>query len=238
MIGVFALLALAAQVAAHGYVPQVQIGNNWYTGWNVPTDPYQNPAPLRPVRRTPNDSGYIADPKSSDITCSIGNRYLPAGSTLTVAAGDSVKVHWNTWPDGHYGLSSIIWPSVKEAVLASVGTVALLGSRSLFLLVANNFTWPVTIPSKLAAGDYLLRHEQIALHGATSVGGAQFYPVCIQLTVTGGGSVQPSGNLAFPGAYSANDPGILFKYGTILSPYQGDAANAAYKAPGGSVYQF
>lgn len=243
MIGVFALLALAAQVAAHGYVPQVQIGNNWYTGWNVPTDPYQNPAPLRPVRRTPNDSGYIADPKSSDITCSIGNRYLPAGSTLTVAAGDSVKVHWNTWPDGHYGPvinylakcqgscssfrgdSGTPWFKISQDTYSG-------GKWANQRLVANNFTWPVTIPSKLAAGDYLLRHEQIALHGATSVGGAQFYPVCIQLTVTGGGSVQPSGNLAFPGAYSANDPGILF------NPYQGDAANAAYKAPGGSVYQF
>jgi len=65
--------------------------------------------------------------------------------------------------------------------------------------------------------------------------------------VTGGGSLAPSG-LSFPGAYTvslplslfgtwkltsmakATDPGILF------SPYQGDAANAAYKAPGGSVY--
>jgi hypothetical protein len=43
--------------------------------------------------------------------------------------------------------------------------------------------------------------------------------VCIQITVTGGGSLVPQGNLNFPGAYSANDRGILF------NPYQGDAAN-------------
>ena len=44
-------------------------------------------------------------------------------------------------------------------------------------------------------------------------------PVCIQITVTGGGSYIPAGNLNFPGAYKATDPGILF------NPYQGDAAN-------------
>jgi len=30
----------------------------------------------------------------------------------------------------------------------------------------------------------LLRHENLALHGASNIGGAQFYPVCIQLTGT------------------------------------------------------
>lgn len=97
--------------------------------------------------------------------------------------------------------------------------------------MANNFTASVTIPRKLAAGEYLLRHELLALHGATSVGGAQFYPVYIQLIVTGGGSASPS-DLAFPGAYSATDPGIYF------NPFQGDAANQKYVGPGGPVHQF
>ncbi|KAG8820152.1 Esterase/lipase/thioesterase [Serendipita sp. 401] len=217
MIRVLAVLALAAtQVVGHGYVPQIQIGSNWYAGWDVTKDPYTSPAPLRPVRRTPNDSGFISDVTSSRITCSIGNEYLPAGGTLSVAAGATVYVHWNTWPDGHYGISQDTYSGGKW------------GNQR---LVANNFTAAVTIPSKLAAGNYLLRHENLALHGATSLNGAQFYPVCIHLTVTGGGSVSPSG-LAFPGAYKQNDPGILF------NPYQGDAANQAYVAPGGAVYKF
>ena len=49
------------------------------------------------------------------------------------------------------------------------------------------------------------------------------------MTVTGGGSLAPSG-LSFPGAYKATDPGILFNV------YQGNAANEAYVAPGGKVY--
>lgn len=80
--------------------------------------------PLRVVRGTKLDSGYIADPTSPDITCSIGNQKLPPVSThvgarlrqhqgfygtiqgpisATVAAGGTVQVLWNTWPLGHFG---------------------------------------------------------------------------------------------------------------------------------------
>jgi cellulase len=34
------------------------------------------------------------------------------------------------------------------------------------------------IPADIAPGDYLLRAETIALHAASSVGGAQFYMTC------------------------------------------------------------
>ena len=33
-------------------------------------------------------------------------------------------------------------------------------------LIANNNSWTVTIPSNIAAGQYVLRHEIIALHSA------------------------------------------------------------------------
>jgi hypothetical protein len=62
-------------------------------------------------------------------------------------------------------------------------------------------TVSVTIPSCVAAGDYLLRVEHIALHSASTEGGAQFYLACAQLTVTGSGTKTFSG-VAFPGAYS------------------------------------
>ena len=37
-IAVFSVLAsaLVAFVSAHGYVPQIKIGNNYIAGWNVP----------------------------------------------------------------------------------------------------------------------------------------------------------------------------------------------------------
>jgi hypothetical protein len=66
----------------------------------------------------------------------------------------------------------------------------------------------VTIPRNVPSGDYLLRIEHIALHGASQANGAQFYISCAQITVTGGGSGSPSPLVSFPGAYSASDPGI------------------------------
>ena len=68
-----------------------------------------------------------------------------------------------------------------------------------------------TLPSNLASGGYLLRHEIIALHLADQPGGAEFYPACTQINVGGSQSGAPSPNelVRFPGAYSDNDPGIL-----------------------------
>jgi hypothetical protein len=67
----------------------------------------------------------------------------------------------------------------------------------------------VKLPASLPSGDYLLRVEHIALHSASSAGGAQFYIACGQITVTGGGSGTPGPLVSFPGAYKATDPGIM-----------------------------
>ena len=48
----------------------------------------------------------------------------------------------------------------------------------------------------------------LALHVASSVGGAQFYMSCFQVNVGGSGTASPP-TVKIPGAYSAQDPGIL-----------------------------
>lgn len=68
---------------------------------------------------------------------------------------------------------------------------------------------PITIPSCIPAGDYLMRNEQVALQLAQATNGAQFFLSCAQIRVTGGGSTQPADLVSFPGAYKADDPGIL-----------------------------
>lgn len=68
----------------------------------------------------------------------------------------------------------------------------------------------ITLPKSLPSGEYLFRVEHIAMHGANTEGGAQFYIGCAQLNVTGGGQGVPGPLVSFPGAYSATDPGILF----------------------------
>lgn len=65
-------------------------------------------------------------------------------------------------------------------------------------------SYSANIPSCIAAGDYLLRIEQLAIHnpGATP----QFYIACAQVKVTGGGSKTFSG-VSIPGHVKASDPG-------------------------------
>jgi cellulase len=74
------------------------------------------------------------------------------------------------------------------------------------------------IPSDIAPGDYLLRAEAVALHAASSAGGAQHYVTCYQLTVTGSGTLTPKG-VKFPEAYSKTGPGLGFSIHAPLDSY-------------------
>jgi hypothetical protein len=93
-------------------------------------------------------------------------------------------------------------------------------------LIANNNSWVVTIPTDIAPGNYVLRHEIIALHSAGQVNGAQNYPQCVNLQVTGSGTATPSGVLG-TALYSETDPGIEINIYTSLS---------TYKVPGPTLY--
>ena len=89
-----------------------------------------------------------------------------------------------------------------------------------------------TIPPTLAPGNYMVRHEIIALQNGGSVGGAEFYPACAQMKVGGSqtGAPSPSELVSLPGAYSDTDPGI----------YDADVYNpgATYTFPGPPIASF
>lgn len=110
-----------------------------------------------------------------------------------------------------------VWTKLAESGLNS-------GVWAVTTLIANGGKHSLTLPSNLAAGDYLLRAEIVALHEAdtdytvNSARGAQFYPSCSQFTVTGSGTASPPGGFNFIGGYSPEDPGILFNiYGSYTS---------------------
>lgn len=89
----------------------------------------------------------------------------------------------------------------------------------LFIVGTNNsydvievaqMSYTTKIPDGLASGQYLIRHEIIALHLAVTQGGAEFYPSCTQVKVGGSQASTASSNelVSFPGAYADSDPGI------------------------------
>jgi cellulase len=84
-------------------------------------------------------------------------------------------------------------------------------------LIANKGKHSITVPD-LAAGEYLLRPEIIALHEGDRASGAQFYMECVQIKVTSAGAKTLPAGVAIPGTYTATDPGILFNlYGAFTS---------------------
>lgn len=88
-------------------------------------------------------------------------------------------------------------------------------------LIANNNSWTVTIPPSIKPGPYVLRHEIIALHSAEQPDGAQNYPQCINLWVSGTGSAVPASSDTTLGTalYKSTDPGVNVNIYASLASY-------------------
>jgi cellulase len=150
-------------------------------------------------------------------------------------------MEWNTWPSSHKGpvidylascngaCSTVDKTTLEFFKIDEAGLISDTESPGTWAtdnLIANNNSWAITIPTGIASGPYVLRHEIIALHSAGSTDGAQSYPQCINIEVTGGGSDVPAGTLG-EALYSETDPGILVNiYTTGLS----------YTIPGPTLY--
>ena len=98
---------------------------------------------------------------------------------------------------------------VQQQISEFLSTFSRMRLASCLHTVDGN-VYSANLPKNLAAGEYLVRHEIIALHLATQKGGAEFYPSCQQIKVGGSGTGVPTKDelLSFPGAYSDDDPGI------------------------------
>ncbi|PMD57766.1 lytic polysaccharide monooxygenase [Hyaloscypha bicolor E] len=118
-------------------------------------------------------------------------------------------------PDGPAGRSKIFQDAWSFKTGGRVGDDDNWGTKDLNTCCGKT---NVKIPSDIAAEDYLLRAEALALYTARKANGTQFYMTCYQITVTRGGAASPS-LVKFPGAYSAADPGIKIKIHAALSSY-------------------
>ncbi|KAE9964542.1 hypothetical protein EG328_010369 [Venturia inaequalis] len=190
----------------------------------------------------------VSDP---GITCGIDPK--PPALKAVARAGSDIVIHWSGIIRMHNG------PAL------SVGQVISLLNMQAYhidffkikgdgfdkaqkkwaneIVMDNNRTDIVRIPSDIEIGLYVFRTELLALHGnapslPTSFGGPQFYTHCFNVEITGGGNVKPEG-VKFPGAYQPNDPGVKFFLGQKEKwesyPVPGPPVYAGkYDAPSGS----
>ncbi|KAG8731579.1 hypothetical protein FRC12_019668 [Ceratobasidium sp. 428] len=219
LVSFFALAAVG--VDAHGYVKQIVANGKLYTG-GVPGE--TNPA--SPIRSISTIDPY-KDPKGAGITCGLNAK---AGKMVApVAAGSKITLQWiehikQLWP---HEMGSMITYMAKVPAGQTADKVDPKnldffkiqqtgqkgkGQLKWFLedQMKPNTDYTVNVPKNIPNGDYIMRHEIIALHLADKKGGAEFYTSCFQLKVSGGtGSGSPGPTAKFPGAYSATDPGIF-----------------------------
>jgi len=226
-----AVAALAAKVSAHYTWPQLIVGGTNTSSWQYvrETNNWQNLNPL-------------TDVSSTDVRCYTSGESGTA-STMSVAAGSTVGFTVDGNP------SNLYHPGVLNVYMAKApaGTdvASWDGSGSVWFKIyqisavtdgGTTITFPATgmtqvtfpIPSETPSGQYLIRIEHIALHVASSFGGAQFYIACGQVEVTNGGTGTPGPLVEFPGEYTGNEPGILID---IYYPIP-----ATYTQPGPPVW--
>ncbi|KAL1836236.1 hypothetical protein VTJ49DRAFT_5398 [Mycothermus thermophilus] len=230
-----ASLTGAALVAAHGHVSHIIVNGVQYRNYIPTTDFYSpNPPVVMGWSALNQDNGFVEPSNfgTPDIICHKSAR--PGGAHVTVAAGDKITFFWNDWPESHVGpvidylaacngnCETVNPSSLRFFKIDGAGYDQAARTWAADVLRANGNSWTVQIPSDLKAGNYVLRHEIIALHGAANANGAQAYPQCINIRVTGGGNNLPSG-VAGTQLYRASDPGILF------NPHVG---NPNYPVPG------
>ncbi|KAK4453964.1 glycosyl hydrolase family 61-domain-containing protein [Podospora aff. communis PSN243] len=228
-------LAGAATVAAHGHVTNLVINGESYSGFLANVFPYQqNPPVVAGWTAGNTDNGFVGPEAfaSPDIICH--RSATNAKGHAVVAAGDSIFIQWDTWPESHHGpvidylancgasgcetvdKTSLEFFKIDEAGLVDGSNPP--GIWASDQLIENNNSWMVKIPESIAPGFYVLRHEIIALHSGNQENGAQNYPQCFNLQVTGGGSARPAG-VKGTSLYTPRDAGILFNIYQPISSY-------------------
>ncbi|KAF2758432.1 hypothetical protein EJ05DRAFT_492754 [Pseudovirgaria hyperparasitica] len=194
--------------------------------------------------RSPPNNDPIKDVTSASMTCNVNN--AATAKSIQVKSGDEITFEWHH--NGRTDSDDIIDKSHVGPVMTYIAPASSNGEGDVWLklaedgydgtkwgvdrLIANKGKHSITVPN-IAAGQYLLRPEIIALHEANNQGGAQFYMECVQIEVTSSGVTTLPAGVSIPGTYTATDPGILFNvYNNGGQPYP----TGTYTIPGPAVW--
>ncbi|KAJ5675631.1 Glycoside hydrolase family 61 [Penicillium macrosclerotiorum] len=228
------LLGAVSMVTGHGFVSSIVANGQNYTGYIVNSYPYMSDPPESVGwATTATDLGFEDGTQYQDPNIICHRNGTNAALSATVTAGSDVDIQWTTWPDSHHGpvitylascngdCSTVDKTTLEFFKIDEVGLIddtVVPGTWGTDQLIAAGNRWTVTIPSSIASGNYVMRHELIALHSAGQQNGAQNYPQCLNLEVTSSGSDVPAGT-AGEELYTNTDPGILINIYTTLTEY-------------------
>ncbi|KAK3682196.1 family 61 glycosyl hydrolase [Podospora appendiculata] len=178
--------------------------------------------------RTPSYDGPQTDVTAKNMACNgAPNPTTSSDKIITVTAGSNVSAVWRHTLES--GPNDVMDPGHKGPVMAYLKKVTDAktdsgvgdgwfkiqeggyknGQWATNEVINNKGNQVINIPSCLTNGQYLLRAEMVALHGARSTNGAQLYMECAQIEITGGTGTAKPKTYSIPGIYKSNDPGLL-----------------------------
>ncbi|KAF2664604.1 glycoside hydrolase [Microthyrium microscopicum] len=221
-----ALLGFAVSVMGHGFVYQIDVDGTLYPGYYPQQDYFKG---YKRIAFSAGGTVAVMNATSPDLAC---NSWAQAPALIATArAGSNITYNWSPWVPSHKGpMTTYMAPYEGDLAKTNLNKLEFFKTAEEGLskdgkvwatdrLIDNKGLWTTTIPSDIKPGLYVLRHELLALHFATSnsnwwyiPGGAiapQFYIHCFNLNVTGTGTQSPKG-VTFPGAYAPDTPGLVF----------------------------
>ncbi|KAF5971908.1 hypothetical protein FBULB1_8996 [Fusarium bulbicola] len=218
---VSALLSLASAVSAHYTFDKLTLGGVQEGTDNQYIRKHQNGYMPTKFKGIPDGS---ISPTDKDFTCNKGS--TPSADVFKVKAGDEIGLKQafggtgmqhpgpiqvyaaavkDATSDSPYDLK---WYKIHQALICKSGNVESL--RSTAWCSWDEDSVHFKIPSTLPDGQYLIRGEHIALHGAHA-GEAEFYYACAQVEVTGNSATTiPGTSVSIPGVYKQDDAAVNF----------------------------
>ncbi|KAG8900266.1 hypothetical protein FRB99_006166 [Tulasnella sp. 403] len=235
----FFALSLIPSALAHGHLASVAIDGKTFAGPDV-----NKQLPDTPIRGI-NSVSPIRDVTSDDMACGRGAATAGAPQAADAKPGSVMEFNWvgggkadsgRTWSHKFGPLITYIAScsgscssfDATQAKWVKIQETGLLADNSWAQLDELHAGKPLTVklPDNLPDGEHLVRQEIIALHNVGKTG-AESYPSCTQINISGGQGQLPDGGVSFPGAYKADDPGLTF------NPFKNKTG--PYEIPGGPV---
>ncbi|RYP66743.1 hypothetical protein DL771_007623 [Monosporascus sp. 5C6A] len=230
---------------AHGGLANYTVGETWYRGYNPNAPKEDQVGKDWMVQRVWDSIDPIFFTNDTGLACN--NPGTPATSYIPIEAGQELTgVYWywlhpvgpmSVWladcggPCEDVDVNQLNFFKIWQAGLLEGNLVEGMWYQKQFQKWDGApALWPVTIPSTIKPGLYIVRHEIMSIHVANK---PQWYPECAHLNITGTGSALPSAEfyVKFPGGYDPSDPSIHID---IYSDELKDATN--YTIPGPPVW--
>ncbi|KAF4634254.1 hypothetical protein G7Y89_g3859 [Cudoniella acicularis] len=247
-----AIFSYAVSVNSHCFVANITVGRVTYVGINegtlehpavMPQWLQRYPAPYEKTWSYPMDYFYNASQKAvqnqnPDMAC--GHDSTPGQTYVPVKAGSNITFWWTNME--HPGpiltylaacngsCSTVDKTKLKFFKIDETGEVKAQGKSywdgwATWLISYNNYTWASILPSDIAAGNYVVRHEILALHNEMP----QVFLACFNLRISRSGNNIPVG-VAAAELYHDSDIKVLSQL--VASP-----SWVGYKVPGPPLEQ-